>query len=187
MDEPPKIRGTMLRAILEAMRREPAGAGFLERIDPSLVQAIDASARTAWIDGEALALICEAYEATAGVAEHVALHRRVVKETAPAPLFSPIVRGAIHLFGQGPGSLLRLYPRALHHAIRNLGQAQVRVEGRAAVVTFEQVAARFRGPFWRNSMVGVFEGILEVAGSEGEVRYDDARMSSGIVVFTATW
>jgi hypothetical protein len=160
-------------------------AAYLDVIEPGLTEALRAR-----IPSDSLAFIDNALPNAWIPVEH---DRHIVKNTVDllgpkraeqawtsfltrhvqTPLFGPLVKASVRLFGLSPGTFVRIYPRAWKQGYRNLSDLKIRaLHGEGAELVLENIHPeiwRCQAYFvcWR----GLLNGVFTLAMTPGELEF----------------
>ncbi len=170
--------------------RDPNGALVVDSIPVELRREIREAGRLAWHDARVLMDLVEVIRQVCGHAEARAFWRVSFKESITQPMLAPLARGALILFGNVPGALVRRTPQAWQLFTRNCGSLK-------AVDVGEESSVMLRVEnFPRVCRVLGFVCMVE-GGLESEMDFFSVRgtvetraeafMSRGFAEFVARW
>ena len=120
------VRGALLSAIPEALRREIREPGPLD-----------------WLPARAFAELCEAIRLGAGPAGARSFWRQSLRDAIRQPFIKPLARGALFLWGKTPAALVRRTPQAWQLVSRHCGELKAIESGEESAITLhvEQLPA----------------------------------------------
>lgn len=162
-----KQRASVAQLQFQVMATLPEGPAIKEALDVEVLRTLEETPRTSWISPRYMGALMDAAASVGGVSLVESSARSLADKTQDHPLFRPLVQGALRLFGQGPGPLFKVLPRAWNAANRDSGELAVEHgNGRARVMVRGLPAELDREPFKR-SWRGTCLGVLDLAGVEG--------------------
>ncbi len=105
------------------------------------------------------------------------------------PLFAPLVRTAIRLFGLSPATCVRWAPKAWEASFRNAGTltGEIVEPGRARLVYRDLPSVRMDSDAWIESSQGSAYGVIEMTRAEGIVRIDLGSRARGGYSLEIEW
>ncbi len=189
MERHPAYRGTLCRAVVELLRKDPAaGQDLLGGDLVDAVETIDACRSLTWIPAHILDSINGAYHDQVGDDRFVDFWRRYSVSAADAPLFGPLFEGALRIFGRDPGGLFGWVGRAWQVTTRDYGFFDCRRGGAEAILTMRDLPKQCPLERIALSTQGSLMGLLDLAGCAGEVVVDTSRLKHrGVARFHVTW
>ena len=190
MADAPVYKATLTKTIFERVGSLPAAEreAVLNRMDPANVAAIEQAARTDWLPAGVEADLDNAILEELGkdrLTEYV--HEYTVR-AADFPVFTPIARGAVNLFGGGPKGMLKILPKTWGFVARHCGACKYAEEGDAVVISYEGLPEVMRTPAFVAASEGGLTGVLEFVRAKGvTVQTDSRSIGSGTVRYTVRW
>jgi len=136
---------------------------------PELLTEIRDSPRTSWVPAANMMGMISAVEKVGGVELVEAMAESVTTKVSAHPLFRPLVHGALRLFGDGPGPLFKVLPRAWKVSNRDAGELETEVSSGRAVVRVSKLPPELECDPWKRSWRGTCHGMLALARVEGTV------------------
>jgi hypothetical protein len=192
MDQPPQIRANWPKFVVRCTKhfRDPSGLPVADSIPTELRREIREAGRLTWQDARVLMDLAEVIRQVCGSTEARAFWRMSFRESINQPMLAPLARGALILFGNVPGALVRRTPQAWQLFTRNCGSLR-------AVDVGEENAVLLRVEnFPRICRVAGFVSMVE-GGLESEMDYFRVRgtvetraesfLARGFAEFVARW
>ncbi|MDC0666600.1 hypothetical protein [Nannocystis radixulma] len=177
LESEPAFKASILKMVLEHVDELPAAAAVRRHLDPQVQREIAEASRTQWLPGAWGVQIYEALAAALGETAVLTVAAAMVSVAPTTPMFQPLLRGVIHIFGREPVELLRAYPHAQRFIARNCGTCEV-VFGRPTTVRFQRVPEALRRRVWLVGQFAVIEAMLVLAGGAGRVEIDAPRFAT---------
>ncbi|MCY1008217.1 hypothetical protein OV079_22180 [Nannocystis pusilla] len=171
LDTEPAFKASVLKMMLEHVDELPEADEVRRRMEPQVQREIAEASRTQWLPGAWGPAIYEAVAAVLGETGVYELAAEMVTAAPAMPMFQPLVRGVIHIFGREPVELLRAYPHAQKFTARNCGTCEV-LFARPTTVRFQHVPELLRRRVWQVGQLAVIEAMLVLAGGSGKVEID---------------
>lgn len=176
-----------LLAAIDSFDRADRGEIF-ERAGNAHVVAIRDAPRTAWIAAAHQLAVDEALAAMLGDDALEQQLRDYVSRAAQTPLFAPILRGALAMFGVSPSSLYRFLPRAWDMTSRNAGSIVERSLGdHAHEIRYEDLPPVMRVSCLAVATRGSSLGILDLVNRKGTAETDVSALADGVLVHRISW
>ena len=186
----PEFRAPIIRSLLGALEQTPQARDVLDQLAPERLGQIRGAGRASWVPAEWLTDLYGAMMAVSGELGLKAFNRRQTYQMAELPMLGPMIRVAVSTFGDGPGTLFRLLPRAKAATARNVGKQAVQFDAsdeHRLRIHWSQLAEPLRQRSWVVGQGAQYMGMLDMGGAEGEVSMDDAGLAGGEVTFEARW
>jgi hypothetical protein len=169
---------------LDPAEREPV----LRAIPEASLRLIRDSSRTDWLDARHQIAMDAAVWEVLGEERLVQLLRSYSAQAADVPLFGPIFKGALGMFGGGPSAVYRVIPRAWGFTSRNGGTITTRITGdRAAEVVYTALPPLLRRATMAATTRGAMLGVLDIFGLEGTCSTDKSQLDAGIIAHSVRW
>jgi hypothetical protein len=177
LESEPASKASIYKLMLEHVDDLPAAAAVRRHLAPAVQREIAEASRTQWLPAGWGVEIYEALAAALGESAVYALATEMVTAAPSVPMFQPLLRGVIHIFGREPVELLRAYPHAQRFIARNCGTCEA-VFGRPTTVRFQHVPEALRRRVWQVGQLAVIEAMLTLAGGAGKVEIDGPRFAT---------
>ena len=190
MADAPLYKATLTKTLLESMLAlEPSERDLvLAELDPAEVERISSAAKTDWLPAGVQARLDRAVYTALGRDRLIDWVRNYTREASEIPVFAPIARGALTLFGGGPAGGLRILPKTWGFVARNCGRCLVEKRDEGATVSYVDLPEVMRTEWFVAAGKGGLLGLLEfVKASEIEVEIDEASLGSGDVHYVVRW
>ncbi|WP_096326661.1 hypothetical protein [Nannocystis exedens] len=171
LDSEPAFKANVLKMMLEHVDELPEADAVRGRLGPQVQREIAEASRTQWLPGAWGPAIYEAVAAILGEAGVYEVAAEMVTAAPAMPMFQPLLRGVIHIFGREPVELLRAYPHAQKFIARNCGTCEVLFAG-PTTVRFRRVPEPLRRRVWQVGQLAVIEAMLTLAGGGGKVELE---------------
>jgi hypothetical protein len=148
-------------------------ARVVARIPREAMEAMEASARTSWLDLELDHFLVDGICEELGPERAIRCWRDSMKHMIDKPLLQSFVSGMIRLFGRDPARVVALIPKGWPLVFRDCGTLTVLSSGdREAILAFSDLPPVFRRyPNYFHSFHGICAGVLLVATPRGRVDY----------------
>lgn len=171
LDSEPAFKASVLKLLLEHVDELPEARAVRRALDPRIPHEIAECSRTEWMPAAWGVAIYEALAAVLGESAVSALAAEMVTAAPSRPIFQPMLRGVIHIFGRAPVDLLRAYPHAHKFSSRHCGTCEALI-GRPTTIRFQHLPEPLRRRVWLVGQVGVLAAMLNLAGGAGTVEID---------------
>jgi hypothetical protein len=151
--------------------------------------AARASTRVDWLPAEINRSLMEAITVTLGDDDARAFWHRLFHRTFDTPIFGPLIRGSIALFGISPGRLLHATPRGWALTIRAGGGIRVEDDGPSQVrIIYDGIPPLTMGtPGWGLAACSSYEALLELTHHESTATLTTFEPKRGHAVITIAW
>lgn len=157
-------------------------------VGPEQIEAIATAGRTSWLPARIQAAIDQAVFDVVGVDAQVDLMRRYTLKATLTPVFAPIARGTLSLFGAGPLAVLRSLPKTWPFVSKHCAILTLESHDQSATLIYAQLAPVLRTVSFATSTRGSLEGVLEfVAAIDGRVEIDVDEIEGGVVRQHLSW
>lgn len=197
----PGQRASVPKLVLAQVEALPASERdrVLAQLDPEWLDGVRRAARTAWVPLDWTPRLYRAVDEALGDARVMSVARDMAAGTYDVPLFAPLIRGALNVFGDGAASLLRTLPGGWKLVNRGAGRCEVEIDrgARVATVSLRELAPPLRDRPFARSWVGTLHGIFDqVDGdrADGDRIDGDARveadldaLADGLAHYRANW
>ncbi len=172
----PQVRARHIQFWLELVERsdEPWRSRFFAALPPEVRAQTDAAAPGTWLPIDLHVTLADVLRETFGDARAHAFYRHAMKASLAGPLFAPLVRTAIRLFGLSPATCVRWAPKAWEASFRNAGTmtGEILEPGRARLVYRDLARVCIESDAWIESSQGSAYGVIEMTRADGIVRLD---------------
>lgn len=185
-----QYKASLARSLLESVDRldDALRRRVYELAGPEHVRAIRDAPRTSWLEAEHQIAVDGAIAEVLGNAALERMIREYVSRASDTPLFKPLMRGAIALFGLTPASIYRILPRAWGMTSREAGIVSERViDDRHHEVTYAQLPELMRVESIAVTTRGSLLGMLDLVGHGGTVETDLGQLPDGKIVHRIAW
>ena len=182
----------MTQGYLDALRSQLPAAqleAVLAAVDPKTISTIEAAGRTEWLPAELQLDIDGATYQVLGEDGLRSFNRNYAANSAEIPMFAPIARGVLALFGGAEGAL-KILPRTWSFIARNCGSCSYEtVEKGHGRVRYEGLPVSLRKPSFIATSEGSVLGILDFSKADGARAVHDPtiRIEDGVVQIDAYW
>ncbi len=190
MAREPLYKATLTKTLLEAMLKLPAGerAAVVKELGEQDIITITNAAKTDWLPASVQARLDRAVYVALGEQHLTDWVRSYTREASEIPVFAPIARGAIKLFGGGAAGGLRILPKTWGFVARDCGRCLVEGREQGARVSYVDLPDQMRTPWFVAAGRGGLLGLLDFTRTQGaEVEIDDANIARGDVHYVASW
>ena len=187
--EAPLVKATSLRAQIDAIRSQPGGPEALAASDQLLLKQVEQAARTELLPAEIGVHLYEEFLRLEGDDAVRAAGRQIGNKLAEIPLFAPLIRVAVNMFGKGPKSLVAALPNGVKASGRNTADVTYEETGPTSLrTTWRNIPEPLRRRAWLLSVEGTHFAILDLAGKTGRVTADDRDfVRDGVLHFDVEW
>jgi hypothetical protein len=189
----PQIRASWPKFVLRCAKRPShcSGAPILESVPEELRREIRVVGHLGWTDARVFRTLIDIVYRVSGEAGSRAFFRSSFKEAITQPLIAPLARGAMTMWGDSPGSLIRRTHEAWIFFTRHCGSVRAVPLGErnAMMLMFENLAPVCRSPSFLRMVEGGLESEMDyvhVSGGRVETR-DDRFETQGLVEFIVRW
>jgi len=162
----PQIRASWPKLILRSAKqfKDATGAAVAASVPDDLRREIREIGHLGWLDARSFMKLLDIVSTRLGDDGSRAFWRASFQEALGQPLIAPLARGALAMWGDSPGALVRRTPEAWIFFARNCGslRALPASEDDAVVLHFESLAPVLR----KGSFVHLVEG-----GMQSEIDY----------------
>lgn len=185
----PAYRGTLCKAVLKLLRDDPDGANdVLDLVPNEHIEAVDRFRGLGWLDSEILDSINAAQIKAHGSERFIDFWRNYTVNAVDGPLLGPLIQGALRIFGSNPGGLIGWVGRAWNVTTRDYGRFDNVSAATGATLTLRDLHRNAPVQQVALSTTGSLQGLMELAGYEGEISIDQERLKRDrVVVFRVTW
>lgn len=190
MAEAPVYKATLTKTIFERVGSLPAAEreGVLGRMDAENVAAIERAARTDWLPAAVEADLDNAIFEELGADRLTQYVHEYTVRAADFPIFTPIARGAMNLFGGGPKAMLKIIPKTWGFVARHCGVCSYAEKHGAVIVSYEALPEVMRTPAFVAASKGGLTGVMDFVRAKGvTVETDSRSIGSGTVRYTVRW
>jgi hypothetical protein len=190
MADAPLYKATLTKTLLDAMLAlDPKERdAVLAELDQADVDRISNAAKTDWLPAEVQGNLDRAVYTALGEERLIDWVRNYTREASEIPVFAPIARGALTLFGGGAAGGLRILPKTWGFVARNCGRCLVERSDDGAAVSYVDLPEVMRTEWFVAAGKGGLFGLLEfVKATDIEVEVDDANLAKGDVHYTVRW
>jgi hypothetical protein len=188
----PQIRASWPKFVLRCARRPPheGGAPIVDSVPDELRREIRQVGHLGWIDARSLRALLDIVYRVAGEAGCSAFWRASFKDALTQPLIAPLARGAMTMWGDTPGALVRRTHEAWIFFTRHCGSLRVVPSGEAnsIMLVFENLAPVCRTPSFLRMVEGGLESEIDYVHTTGtvETRADQFE-THGLAEFIVRW
>jgi hypothetical protein len=187
----PQVRARHVQFWLELVERsdEPYRSRFLAALPPDVRAQAEGAAPATWLPIDLHVKLADVLRATFGVARAHDYYRHAMQASLAGPLFGPLVRTGIRLFGLSPATCVRWAPKAWEASFRNAGTltGEILAPGRARLVYRDLPSVCMDSDAWIESSQGSAYGVLEMTRAEGLVRIDLGERANGGYSLEIEW
>ena len=189
----PQIRASWPKFALRCAKRPSTenGARILESVPDDLRREIREVGHLAWHHARVFrSLIDIIYHVTGGDEGCRAFWRTSFKEALTQPLIAPLARGAMTMWGDSPGSLIRRTHEAWVFFTRHCGSVRAVPLGdeNATMLVFENLTPACRSPSFLRMVEGGLESELAYVHASGTVETRaELFEANGLVEFIVRW
>ena len=187
----PLYKAALAKSLLEEVEKMAPGErdAVLDHVGSEHLLAINDAIRTDWINARHQLAIDEAIEAHLGPNALVNMVRKYAAAAGDVPIFRPIKRGAIALFGVSPHGFFKMVPRAWSTSSRNCGYSKyTKISDHEAELAYRDLPGLMRTSCFATSTRGGVYGVLDIAEAKGgDVESDTSLLAEGVVTHRATW
>ena len=159
------------------------------RIGASTFARLDNAAPLEWLPAEIHAEVIEALRERVGPQRYRELYADMTLDGLNRPLFGPLARAAVGMFGRSAVGLERVFPRGWGLIARGCGRIRMLSAGRGrAVMLLESMPSIFsRTDTYALGFAGAFDACGVFAGSVGTCRVDVSELNEGRVRYELAW
>lgn len=172
----PTVRARHIHFWLELVERseEPWRGRFFAALPPEVRAQADAAAPGTWLPIALHVTLADVLRETFGAARAHQFYRRAMQESLAKPLFAPLVRTAVRLFGLSPATCVRWAPKVWQASFRDVGSVtgEILGPGRARLLYRDLPSVCIDSDAWIESSQGSAYGVLEMTETLGVVRID---------------
>ena len=186
----PAIRASYAKSVVGSMKLCSATerAALLARLDPALRASIREASLLDWISAHDFARLLKLVLEVLGPARARAFWRGNLLRSLDRTLLSPLRLGAVALYGESPGSLLRMAPQAWQLVGRHAGRCSTTDEPPDAFsLLFTELPAELRTPGWLPLWAGGSEACIELMKFTGSAEAELDASEPGRVVVHVRW
>lgn len=185
----PAFRASVLHALIKTIENHPGGVQIMDRCDPRDLAFVRDSFRTDWVPANrGLCLYRASFDEGGAELVHDVSRDNVISQGSIHPLFRPLMRGAVNVFGGGPVAVFKQLPRALTLSNRATGTIEVK-QSRPHEVVYHWIGLPpvLQDRVWIEGQRGVSVGVLRLLDIHGscEAHVDDGDPSR--IEFVVTW
>ena len=181
----------MVKPLLEAIERlEPSSAGrVFDEIDPIHVKAVREASLTAWVDARHQAAIDEGFVRALGRAAMVEHARQFTRSAGDNPVFAPLLKGTLAIFGLSPKAMYSTQTRAWKFSARGLGRLEHEPVGpKAHRIVYSEVPEFLRNDGFVGRAHGPNYAMMDLVRAVGTVDVDESELQDrGRLEFVARW
>jgi len=182
----PAIRVSYAKTVVATIKQSPTPErdALLARLDVELRTHIRESSLLDWMAASEFVKLPELVLEVLGTARARAFWRSNLLVSLERTLLSPLRLGAIALYGESPGSLLRMAPQAWQLVSRNGGKCSFSFEPPGPfTLMFKQLPPELRTPGMLQLWAGGSESCIELLKFSGRAEAElDARDPSTAVI-----
>jgi hypothetical protein len=186
----PEIRASWTRRVLRAAEDLPEGIGpaVRARIPAALLTRLEQAGPLAWLPGEVHANVIQGVHDEIGDERYADMVRATTLDGLNRPLFGPLARGAVGLFGRSAAGLERMFPRGWGLVSRGCGRLEMK-EGKKghAVMQLVEVPPVLRRLAYALGFKGAFDACSDFVGSNGRCAMDARGLEEGRVTYALDW
>jgi len=186
----PEIRASWTRRVLRAADELPEGIGpeIRRRVPPAILSRLEQAGPLAWLPGEVHATVIQSVHDSIGDARYAEMVRAMTLDGLNRPLFGPLARGAVGLFGRSAAGLERMFPRGWGLVSRGCGKIEMTESRRGhAVMDLVGVPVVLRRMAYALGFKGAFDACSDFAGTGGRSEMDAAGLADGRVRYVLHW
>jgi hypothetical protein len=188
----PQIRASWPKFVLRCIKQPSCfdGARILEAIPEELRREIREVGHLGWHDARVFRALLDIIYRVTGDAGSRAFWRASFKEAITQPLIAPLARGAMALWGDSPGSLIRRTHEAWVFFTRHCGSTRTVPLGddHAIMLVIEELAPICRSPSFLRMVEGGLEAEMDHVHTAGSVETRaDHFEARGLVEFIVRW
>ncbi len=160
---------------------------MLRRLEPTR-SVIRQASRLGWVPADCFVAITEATLAGLGRDGAQDFWSSRLQASFELPLMRPLAQGGVFLYGNDPGSIIRMTPKAYPLVFRECGFTDVEVEDRSATVRIDDLPADLRTDGVVHCFAGHCRAALAFTGGDGVIEIDDRSLGpSGTLTLRTAW
>jgi hypothetical protein len=187
----PLVLARHLHFWLELVGRyeEPWRSRFFAALPAHAREQMDAAAPGAWLPIDLHVTLAEVLRATFGATRAHEYYRHAMPASLGGPLFAPLVRTGVRLFGLSPATFIRWTPKAWDASFRNAGgvTGEVLEPGRGRLIYRDLPAVCIASDAWIESSQGSAYGVIDMTGAKGVVRLDLSERANASYALEVEW
>jgi len=177
----PAYKATLTKTLFERVGELPVAErdAVLDAIPSEHVRAIERAGRTDWLPAEIEASLDRAIFERLGEERLTQYTYDYTSDAANVPIFAPILKGALNLFG-GARGLLKLFPRTWGFVARNCGRVEYAAAADHVELAYLELPVVMRTKHFAAACEGSVRGGLALAGeNDAELEVDTAGLHRG--------
>jgi hypothetical protein len=188
----PQFRASWAKFVLRSAKHvtDANGAPIVDAVPAELRREIREIGHLGWLDARVFMDLLGVIHRVTGDEGNRAFWRATFMDIIAQPLIAPLARGALTLWGNSPGSLMRRNPEAWIIFARNCGtlQAVPTDEKNSMALRVENVPPVCRAEGFVYMVEGGLESEMEYVGTSGtvETRADQFK-THGLVEWVVRW
>lgn len=186
----PRYKASLTQSIFALIDDLPASERdrIYGLLGPEVTNRVHHATKTDWLPVTIQGDLDTAMLETLGRERTVALLRGYTRDATKVPIFAPIGRAALSLFGGGTGGALRVIPRTWGFVAKDCGSMKVHVEPSRASVHYLDIPPVLRTPGFVASTEGSLLGIMDFAGADSpKATPDESNFAQGTLAYEVTW
>lgn len=186
----PEIRASWTKRLLRHVETWPddLGGRVRARVPGPVLVRLEGSGPLAWLPSEIHASVIAAVHDEIGSERYVALYREMTLDGLNRPLFGPLARGAVGLFGRSAVGLERMFPRAWGLVSRGCGRMEMVESKRGhAVMQLDGVPEILRLVPYALGFQGAFDACRDFVRTAGTSVLDSSGLAEGRVRYVLDW
>lgn len=186
----PATKAGYMKDYLAAVQRLPKAQQelVLQDLNP-LVEEIGSASRSAWLPIAANLRITDSIFRRLGSKDATEFYAEWIRQQTETPVWSNLVRGALALFGQDPGSLAKWVPKTFDLMYRGYGRWSVQRSGETEVtLTLHEMPAELATNIhWQQSVRSGLFAIYRLSGATGDIVLEPASIAHRSMQLTLRW
>ncbi len=189
--ERPEIRASWTRRVLRHAEATDVAtrAALREKLAPRTLARLENAGPLEWLPVEIHAELIHVVWDLMGKERYIALYSGMTYESLNRPLFGPLAKGAMSLFGRSAAGLERMFPRAWGLVSRGCGRLRLTSsrKGYAEMVLDGIPPILARTETYAMGFMGALDACANFAGTVGTTDPDLSELPAGRVTFRISW
>jgi hypothetical protein len=188
----PQIRASWPKFVLRCAKqfKDASGQAIALGVSEDLRRQIREVGHLGWHDARTLMELLDIIDEKTGEIGSRSFWRASFNEAITQPLIAPLARGALAMWGDSPGALVRRTPEAWIFFTRNCGALRAVPAGEegAIILHFEGLAKILRARSFLHMVEGGMQSEMDYVHATGTVETRAERFGSeGLVEFLVRW